>query len=162
NFFVHEARTVEFADRIRDLGIGWWGESRIDTLLRYRPASWRAMAESGLRMVFMGAESGSDETLKRMNKGGTATAGKTPEVGGLVGILAAARREAPLGPHGLADPCPPVRASAERVLPDGDQRTAAARPGLLDPAHLQFLALPPASLRPPSRASGAGEGDRLS
>ena len=84
NFFVHEARTVEFAERIRDLGIGWWGESRIDTLLRYRPASWRAMAESGLRMVFMGAESGSDETLKRMNKGGTAAAEKTLEMAGLM------------------------------------------------------------------------------
>jgi radical SAM superfamily enzyme YgiQ (UPF0313 family) len=84
NFFVHEARTVEFAERIRDLGIGWWGESRIDTLLRYRPASWRAMADSGLRMVFMGAESGSDETLKRMNKGGTAATEKTLEIAGLM------------------------------------------------------------------------------
>src|SRR6266699_163305 len=84
NFFVHEARTVEFAERIRDLGIGWWGESRIDTLLRYRPASWRTMAESGLRMVFMGAESGSDDTLKRMNKGGTAAAEKTLEMAGLM------------------------------------------------------------------------------
>ncbi len=83
NFFVHEARTLEFAERIRDLGIGWWGESRIDTLLRYRPASWRAMANSGLKMVFMGAESGSDETLKRMNKGGTAATEKTLEMAGL-------------------------------------------------------------------------------
>src|SRR5260370_8523401 len=81
---VHEARTVEFAARIRDLGIGWWGESRIDTLLRYRSASWRAMAESGLRMVFMGAESGSDETLKRMNKGGTAAVEKTLEMAGVM------------------------------------------------------------------------------
>ena len=35
------------------------------------------MRDSGLRMVFMGAESGSDETLKRMNKGGTASTDKT-------------------------------------------------------------------------------------
>jgi radical SAM superfamily enzyme YgiQ (UPF0313 family) len=82
NFFVHEARTVEFAERIQDLRIGWWGEARVDTLLRYRPASWQAMAESGLRMVFMGAESGSNETLKRMNKGGTAAAEKTLEMAG--------------------------------------------------------------------------------
>jgi hypothetical protein len=33
-------------------------------------------------MVFMGAESGSDETLKRMNKGGTAAAEKTLEMAG--------------------------------------------------------------------------------
>lgn len=77
NFFVHEARTAEFAERIQDLGIAWWGESRIDTLLRYSERSWRRMRDSGLKMVFMGAESGSDETLRRMNKGGTATAEKT-------------------------------------------------------------------------------------
>jgi radical SAM superfamily enzyme YgiQ (UPF0313 family) len=38
------------------------------------------MAESGLRMLFLGAESGSDETLRRMNKGGKATAEKTVEI----------------------------------------------------------------------------------
>jgi anaerobic magnesium-protoporphyrin IX monomethyl ester cyclase len=77
NFFVHEARTAEFAERILDLGIGWWGESRIDTLLRYSDRSWQLMRDSGLRMVFMGAESGSDATLKRMNKGGAASTDKT-------------------------------------------------------------------------------------
>ena len=29
------------------------------------------MRDSGLRMVFMGAETGYDETLQRMNKGGS-------------------------------------------------------------------------------------------
>ena len=38
------------------------------------------MRASGLRMVFLGAESGSDETLQRMNKGGTATVEKTLEI----------------------------------------------------------------------------------
>lgn len=80
NFFVKESRTVEFAERIEPLGIGWWGEARIDTLLKYREASWRRMRAAGLRMVFLGAESGSDETLRRMNKGGTASAGKTLEI----------------------------------------------------------------------------------
>lgn len=77
NFFVREARTAEFAERIARLGIHWWGESRIDTLLNYSNRTWELMRQSGLRMVFMGAESGSDETLRRMNKGGTATAEKT-------------------------------------------------------------------------------------
>jgi phage gp46-like protein len=77
NFFVHEARTAEFAERILDLRIGWWGESRIDTMLRYSERTWELMRDSGLRMVFMGAESGSDETLKRMNKGGSASTDKT-------------------------------------------------------------------------------------
>jgi radical SAM superfamily enzyme YgiQ (UPF0313 family) len=80
NFFVHEARTAEFAERVRDLGIGWWGEARIDTLLKYSDRTWRLMAESGLRMVFLGAESGSDETLQRMDKGGAASVAKTLEI----------------------------------------------------------------------------------
>ncbi len=80
NFFVHEARTAEFAERIKPLHLGWWGESRIDTLLKYSPRSWKLMKESGLRMVFMGAESGSAETLKRMDKGGTMSPEKTLEM----------------------------------------------------------------------------------
>ncbi len=77
NFFVHERRTAEFAERVMDLNIRWWGEGRIDTLLKYSDRTWELMRDSGLRMVFLGAESGSDETLKRMNKGGTASTEKT-------------------------------------------------------------------------------------
>ena len=80
NFFVDEARVREFSERTVDREIGWWGEARIDTLLGYAESTWKLMAESGLRMVFLGAESGSDEVLKRMNKGGTATAEKTIEI----------------------------------------------------------------------------------
>lgn len=80
NFFVHEARTVDFAERIRPLGLRWWGEARIDTMLKYRASTWELLRDSGLKMVFLGAESGSDETLKRMAKGGTASAEKTLEI----------------------------------------------------------------------------------
>ncbi|MBK8231878.1 MAG: B12-binding domain-containing radical SAM protein [Candidatus Eisenbacteria bacterium] len=83
NFFVSEARTRAIADGIAPLGISWWGEARSDTLLRFSDRTWSAMRDSGLRMVFTGAESGSDEMLARMNKGGTQT-GAT--------ILEAARR----------------------------------------------------------------------
>ncbi len=77
NFFVSEKRVADFAERILDLNVAWWGEGRIDTMLKYKPETWRLMRDSGLRMVFMGAESGSDETLKRMNKGGKQTVEKT-------------------------------------------------------------------------------------
>jgi hypothetical protein len=50
--------------------MAWWGEGRIDTLLRYEDSSWRAMRDGGLKMIFLGAESGSAETLERMDKGG--------------------------------------------------------------------------------------------
>ena len=77
NFFTHEARTVEIAERITPHNISWWGEGRIDTLMKYSDRSWQLMRKSGLRMIFLGAESGSDATLKRMNKGGSASTEKT-------------------------------------------------------------------------------------
>lgn len=80
NFFVAEARTAEFCERVRRLGIAWWGEARIDTLLRYSARSWALLRDAGLKMAFLGAESGSDETLARMNKGGSASAAKTLEI----------------------------------------------------------------------------------
>jgi radical SAM superfamily enzyme YgiQ (UPF0313 family) len=80
NFFVHEARARDFAERIADLGIGWWGEGRVDTMLKFEDATWRALRKSGLRMVYMGAESGSDETLRAINKGGTQTAEKAVDI----------------------------------------------------------------------------------
>ncbi|MDQ4076796.1 MAG: B12-binding domain-containing radical SAM protein [Chloroflexota bacterium] len=80
NFFTHEARTAEFAERVLDLGLVWWGEARIDTMLKYSERTWELMRDSGLKMVFLGAESGSDETLKRMNKGGKASTEKTLEI----------------------------------------------------------------------------------
>lgn len=70
DFFVREDRTAEFAERITGLGIRWWGLGRVDTLMSYSDASWQKMQKSGAKMIFMGAESGDDETLRRMNKGG--------------------------------------------------------------------------------------------
>ena len=70
NFFVDEKRIAEFAERITPLGIGWWGYGRADTMVRWSDESWGKLRDSGLKMVFMGAESGDAETLARMNKGG--------------------------------------------------------------------------------------------
>ncbi len=80
DFFISEARTAECAERIADLGLRWWALGRVDTLMHYSDATWRAMARSGLKMVFAGAESGSDETLARMNKGGRASTSLTIEL----------------------------------------------------------------------------------
>ncbi len=80
NFFVNERRVAEFSARIKDLGVRWWGEARIDTLLKFSDETWDLMRNSGLSMVFMGAESGSMETLKRMHKGGAMHPDKTLEI----------------------------------------------------------------------------------
>lgn len=84
NFFTSEARCREIADRIRPLAVAWWGEGRVDTMLRFDDATWRAMRASGLRMVFLGAESGSAETLARMEKGGTLRPQDTLELAALM------------------------------------------------------------------------------
>ena len=70
NFFVKESRCAEFADRIKHLNIGWWGFGRADTMLKFSDETWAKFRDSGLKMVFMGAESGDADMLKRMNKGG--------------------------------------------------------------------------------------------
>lgn len=73
DFFISEARTAECAERLMPLGISWWGLGRIDTLMQYTDRTWQAMKASGLKMVFSGAESASEDVLKRMNKGGHAS-----------------------------------------------------------------------------------------
>jgi radical SAM superfamily enzyme YgiQ (UPF0313 family) len=77
DFFISEARTQAIAERLVPLGLKWWALGRVDELMRYRESTWQAMKRSGLKMVFCGAESGSTEMLKRMNKGGTASAEQT-------------------------------------------------------------------------------------
>jgi hypothetical protein len=74
DFFISEPRTLAIADRIASLGLTWWALGRVDELMRYRTTTWEAMKRSGLKMAFCGAESGSTDTLARMNKGGTAAA----------------------------------------------------------------------------------------
>jgi radical SAM superfamily enzyme YgiQ (UPF0313 family) len=68
NFFVREDHALELCERITPLGLSWWCEARIDALLRFNDRTWRALARAGLRMVFLGAESGSDEVLRKMDK----------------------------------------------------------------------------------------------
>lgn len=73
NFFVSEKRTVEFAKLMRHENMVWWGEARIDTMDKYKDESLAAIREAGCKMIFFGAETGSDAVLKQMDKGGTQT-----------------------------------------------------------------------------------------
>jgi anaerobic magnesium-protoporphyrin IX monomethyl ester cyclase len=73
NFFTSERRTREFSERITDVGMTWWGEARPDTLYDYDDRTWLAMRRAGCKMIFMGAESGSQQVLDLMEKGGTQT-----------------------------------------------------------------------------------------
>ena len=70
DFFVSEDRAVAIAEGLAGQEIAWWGLGRVDTLMTYSDASFEKLARGGVKMIFMGAESGDDETLKLMNKGG--------------------------------------------------------------------------------------------
>lgn len=71
NFFLNGAHAKEIARAFLPLGLRWWCEARVDTLTRFSDSTWKALKAAGLAMIFCGAESGSDEVLKRMNKGTT-------------------------------------------------------------------------------------------
>jgi anaerobic magnesium-protoporphyrin IX monomethyl ester cyclase len=73
DFFISERRVADFCNQIKDYGMTWWALGRIDELMRYKDSTWKLMKQSGLKMVFCGAETGSDEMLERMNKGGQAS-----------------------------------------------------------------------------------------
>jgi len=68
NFFMGEAHAREICERMIPLGLSWWCESRIDVVLGYSDSTWDLMRRSGLKMMFFGAESGSDAALERMSK----------------------------------------------------------------------------------------------
>ncbi|MBV8845979.1 MAG: B12-binding domain-containing radical SAM protein, partial [Bryobacterales bacterium] len=68
NFFLREDDSAELAERIGPLNLQWWCEGRIDILLRYSDRTLAALRRSGCKMIFLGAESGSDEILRAMDK----------------------------------------------------------------------------------------------
>ncbi len=73
NMFVSEKRIYAIAEKIKDMKLGWWGEARPDTMMKYSDETLGLMQSSGVKMIFYGAESSSEDTLKLMNKGGTQT-----------------------------------------------------------------------------------------
>jgi anaerobic magnesium-protoporphyrin IX monomethyl ester cyclase len=73
NFFVSEKRVIEFCNLMLNENMGWWGEGRIDTIDKYKDETLALMRKAGCKMIFFGAETGSDDILKKMNKGGLQT-----------------------------------------------------------------------------------------
>jgi radical SAM superfamily enzyme YgiQ (UPF0313 family) len=73
NFFVSQKRVKEFSKLMKHEKMQWWGEARIDTVDKFSDETLYDMREAGCSMIFFGAETGSNEVLKKMNKGGTQT-----------------------------------------------------------------------------------------
>ncbi len=71
NFFTSRKRVVEFSKLMLNKGVSWWGEGRIDTINKYSDEDLILMCDAGLKMIFLGAETGNDEVLAQMDKGGT-------------------------------------------------------------------------------------------
>lgn len=69
NFFLGERHAQAIAEALMPLGLSWWCEARVDALGRFSADTWRRLKAAGLRMVFCGAESGSDDVLRKMQKG---------------------------------------------------------------------------------------------
>lgn len=74
NFFVSEKRVNAFCELIKYENINWWGEARIDTLDKFSDKTLSSMEKAGCKMIFLGAETGNEETLKAIDKGGTQNA----------------------------------------------------------------------------------------
>jgi anaerobic magnesium-protoporphyrin IX monomethyl ester cyclase len=67
DFFIHQARTLEIAERM-PRNWHWWAWGRADEMLKLPHAAWQTLKASGMAMIYMGAESGSATVLKRMRK----------------------------------------------------------------------------------------------
>jgi radical SAM superfamily enzyme YgiQ (UPF0313 family) len=68
NFFLNESHARDQAEQLIPLKMRWWAEGRVDALLRYSDATLTLLRRSGATMIFLGAESGSNEALVQMNK----------------------------------------------------------------------------------------------
>jgi len=69
NFFDTEESSRPILDVLETLGMPWWCYARADTLANFSTSTWEKIRRSGLRMAYIGAEAGSDASLRRMQKG---------------------------------------------------------------------------------------------
>ena len=69
NFTLNPKRTIEICEGMieKKLGMSWLALSRPETIVKHEPMVER-MAEAGAYMVFLGMESGSEETLRGYHK----------------------------------------------------------------------------------------------
>ncbi|HEY7358445.1 MAG TPA: radical SAM protein, partial [Ktedonobacterales bacterium] len=69
-FFVSEARARGIAEGLIALGspVTWWAMGTIARLVNFQESTWQLLEQSRCAGIFVGAESGSDETLQVMGK----------------------------------------------------------------------------------------------
>ena len=69
NFFDSEESSVPVLEALAQAGLPYWCYARPDTLAGFSARTWELARRSGLRMAYIGAESGSDQALRAMHKG---------------------------------------------------------------------------------------------
>ncbi len=69
NFFDTEESSVPMLEALAKAGLPYWCYARPDTLAGFSARTWHLAGRSGLRMAYIGAESGSDRALRAMHKG---------------------------------------------------------------------------------------------
>ncbi len=69
NFFDSEESAVPTLEALAKAALPYWCYARPDTLAGFSARTWALARRSGLRMAYVGAESGSDRALRAMHKG---------------------------------------------------------------------------------------------
>jgi radical SAM superfamily enzyme YgiQ (UPF0313 family) len=69
NFFDREETSIPALEVMARSGLRFWCYARTDTLAGFSASTWELIRKSGLAMVYVGAEAGSDEALRKMKKG---------------------------------------------------------------------------------------------
>jgi anaerobic magnesium-protoporphyrin IX monomethyl ester cyclase len=82
NFFASHERVIDFCMNMQGLNIRWWAEGRVDALNKFTDSELQLLREAGCCMIFMGAESCSDEVLQQINKSGSQKGGDTKLLAG--------------------------------------------------------------------------------
>ncbi|HYB93442.1 MAG TPA: radical SAM protein [Vicinamibacterales bacterium] len=70
NFFDRQQTSEETLEALAQVRLPWWCYARADALAAFTPRMWSLARESRMRMAYIGAETGSNEALRRMQKGG--------------------------------------------------------------------------------------------
>jgi len=69
NFFDSEESAVPMLEALGKAALPYWCYARPDTLAGFSARTWSLAKRSGLRMAYVGVESGSDAALRAMHKG---------------------------------------------------------------------------------------------
>jgi anaerobic magnesium-protoporphyrin IX monomethyl ester cyclase len=69
NFFDRPDTSLAALETLAQVQLPWWCYARADALASFTPRMWELARQSKLRMAYIGAEAGSNEALRRMQKG---------------------------------------------------------------------------------------------